>query len=74
MAQTSYGIFEVETFEMGTGLWHARVLRCDRQPLIFGGEPFEFLHIGLSWPSAQAALEDAQSFIDRIISPPSPSA
>ena len=67
MPQTSYGIFQVETFELGTGLWHARVLRCDHQPVIFDGEPFEFLHMGMSWPNAQAALEDAKSFIDRMI-------
>jgi len=67
MPHASDGIFQVETFEMGTDLWHARVLRCDHQPVIFDGELFEFLHIGMSWPNAQAAHEDAKSFIDRMI-------
>ncbi|WP_146159837.1 hypothetical protein [Bradyrhizobium sp. MOS002] len=66
-ASSFLGIFEVERFELGTGLWHARVLRSDHRPVVFDGEPFEFPHTEMSWPNAQAAHEDSKSFIDRMI-------
>ena len=56
MPQASYGIFEVETFEFRAGLWHARVLRSDHQPVILDGELFEFLHTDMSWPNAKPRI------------------
>jgi hypothetical protein len=62
----SYLHFKIETFELGPDQWHA-CLRCiDRKQILIDGISLTTLHVGLAWP-AEAALADAQGFIDRMI-------
>lgn len=60
----NYRNFEIETREIGRGLWHARVSRADHKPTLIDGNEFEYLDVGVAWPSVEAALADAQKFID----------
>ena len=48
--------FEIETFEVGRGLWHARIRRRDRKPEGFSSEA---LDVGIAWPRPEAAVTDA---------------
>ena len=59
----NYRHYEIETFEVGCGLWHAR-FRADRRPTLIDGIAFDFLNAALAWPSAEAAGRDAQECID----------
>jgi hypothetical protein len=59
--------FEIETFEVGRGLWHARFRRIDGKPILIEGFSSEALHVGIAWPRQEAALADAQQYIDRMI-------
>jgi hypothetical protein len=63
-ATMNYRNFEIETREIGRGLWHARVSRADHKPTLIDGNEFEYLDVGVAWPSVEAALADAQKFID----------
>ena len=60
-----YDDFAIECFEAGRGLWHARIRRADRGPLVIDGVSFPSLEVGFAWPSVQAATADAKSHIDR---------
>ena len=60
-----YEDFAIECFEVGKGLWHARIRRADRGPLVINGVSFPSLEVGFAWSSAQAAIADARSHIDR---------
>jgi hypothetical protein len=62
----NYRNFEIETFEVGYGLWHARCRRADQRPAVIDGVEFNFLDVGIAWPSLDAALADAQKYIDRM--------
>jgi hypothetical protein len=62
----NYREFEIEAFELGRGQWHARFRRRDRAPTVLDGVEFEFLNIGFAWSSDDAAVADAQHFIDRM--------
>ncbi len=66
IAAMIYREFEIESFEIGRGQWHARFRRRDRAPTVIDGVEFEFLNIGFAWPSQDAAVADAQDFIDRM--------
>jgi hypothetical protein len=61
-----YGHFEIETFEVGRGLWHARFRRADRNHIAIDGVTFETLNVGFAWPTPEAAMADAQKYIDRM--------
>jgi hypothetical protein len=61
-----YKDFEIEPFELGRGLWHARFRRADRQPVVIDGVLFSTLNAGLAWPSPDAAVDDAKAAIDRL--------
>jgi hypothetical protein len=63
-----YRNFEIEAFQIGRGLWHARVRRDDHMPTVIDGIELEFLHVGLAWPTTEAALADAQQYIERMSS------
>ena len=65
-ALMSYGNFEIEAFELGRGQWHARCRRADHKPTLIDGVELEFLDIGGSWPSVEAAIADAQKYLDRM--------
>ena len=60
-----YDDFAIECFEAGRGLWHARIRRADRGPLVIDGVSFPALEVGFAWSSSQAAIADAKSHIDR---------
>jgi hypothetical protein len=60
-----YKGYDIESFEAGKGLWHARIRRADRKPVIIGGHPFPLLEVGFAWPEPDAAIADAKSHIDR---------
>jgi len=61
-----YREFEIETFEVGRGQWHARVRRRDRAPTVVDGIEFEVLHIGFAWSTNEAAESDARNYIDNM--------
>ena len=60
----NYSHYDIETFEVGRGLWHARFRRADRKPTLIDGIAFDFLNATLAWSSAEAACRDAQECID----------
>jgi hypothetical protein len=62
----AYGEFQIETFEMGRGLWHARAHRTDGKPMLLEGAEFSEIQVGFSWPTAEQALVDAQAFLQRL--------
>jgi hypothetical protein len=64
-----YGGFEIGSFEAGRGLWHARILRTDRAPVLIDGIAFPALEAGFAWPDREAAIADAKILIDRLRQP-----
>jgi hypothetical protein len=62
----NYKDFEIEPFELGRGLWHARFRRADKQPFALDGVLFSTLNAGLAWPNPDAAVDDAKAAIDRL--------
>jgi len=62
-----YQDFEIEPFELGRGLWHARFGRADKQPVVIDGVMFSTLNVGLAWPNPDAAVDDAKAAIDRLM-------
>ena len=63
-----YDGFDIESFEAGKGLWHARIRRAgcrlgglDRRDDI----AFAALDVGFAWSDQEAAIADAKSHIDR---------
>ncbi|QPF83746.1 hypothetical protein IC762_29245 [Bradyrhizobium genosp. L] len=61
-----YGGFEIKSFEVGKGQWHARVQRIDQKPVVIDGMPFPTLEIGFAWSDRDAAISDATKLIDRL--------
>ncbi|MEH2567038.1 MULTISPECIES: hypothetical protein [unclassified Bradyrhizobium] len=61
-----YGGFEIQSFEAGSGLWHARIQRADQEPVVIDGMPFPTLEVGFAWPDPDAAVADAKAHIDRL--------
>ena len=60
----NYDGFQIEAFEMGRGLWHARIRREDFQPVIIDGVSFPELEVGFAGSDADAAIADARTRID----------
>jgi hypothetical protein len=60
-----YGGFEIQSFEAGRGLWHARIQRADLEPVIIDGMSFPAVEIGFAWSNPEAAIADAKAHIDR---------
>ena len=60
-----YDDYDIESFEMGRGQWHARIRRADSRPVLINGHPFPTLQVGFAWCTAAAAGEDAKHHIDR---------
>ncbi len=60
-----YDGYDIESFEAGRGLWHARIRRADLKPVVISGHPFPTLEIGFAWSDPDAAIADAKSHIDR---------
>jgi hypothetical protein len=61
----TYDGFDIESFEAGKGLWHARIRRADHQPVVIDGIAFAALDVGFAWNDPEAAIADAKSHIDR---------
>ena len=64
--QCDYDGFKIESFEAGRGLWHARIRRADRKPVIIDGVLFSALEVGFAWSDPEAAIADAKTQIDRL--------
>ena len=60
-----YGGFEIQSFEAGRGLWHARIQRTDLEPVVIDGLSFPALEVGFAWSDPEAAIADAKAHIDR---------
>lgn len=61
-----YGDFEIQPFEAGRGLWHARIQRADLEPVVMDGLSFPAIEVGFAWPDPQMAVADAKAHIDRL--------
>jgi hypothetical protein len=61
-----YDGFNIEPFEAGKGLWHARIQRRDHRPVSIDGVLFSALEVGFAWPSPDAAVIDAKTQIDHL--------
>jgi hypothetical protein len=64
--QCEYNGFRIESFEAGTGLWHARIRRADFNPVTIDGVLFTSLEVGFAWSDPDAAIADARMQIDRL--------
>jgi hypothetical protein len=60
----TYNDFQIEAFEAGRGLWHARIRRADHEPVIIDGVSFPEIEVGFAWSNAEAAIADAKTRID----------
>jgi hypothetical protein len=60
----TYNGFQIQAFEAGRGLWHARIRREDFEPVIIDGVSFPELEVGFAWSNAEAAIADAKTRID----------
>jgi hypothetical protein len=60
-----YQGYDIESFEAGKGLWHARIRRTDLKPLLIDGALFPKVEVGLAWPDPEAAIADAKQRIER---------
>lgn len=60
-----YDGFDIESFEAGRGLWHARIRRADQQPLMIDGIAFAAIDVGFAWADPEAAIAHARSHIER---------
>jgi hypothetical protein len=60
----NYEGFQIQAFEAGRGLWHARIRRADSQPVVIDGVSFPELEVGFAWSNAEAAIADAKTRID----------
>ena len=61
-----YEGFNIESFEAGKDLWHARIMRADLTPVIIDGVSFSALEVGFAWATPDAAVADAKSQIDQL--------
>jgi hypothetical protein len=62
----NYDGFQIESFEAGKGLWHARIRRTDLEPVIIDGVLFSALEVGFAWSNPDAAAADAKTHIDHL--------
>jgi hypothetical protein len=60
-----YDGFDIESFEAGRNLWHARIRRADATPVVIDGVLFPVLELGFAWSDPDAAIADAMSHIDQ---------
>ena len=62
----NYDGFQIESFEAGRGLWHARIRRADQEHIVIDGVLFFTLEVGFAWSSPDAAVADAKTQIDHL--------
>jgi hypothetical protein len=60
-----YDDYDIESFEAGRGLWHARIRRADQRPVVINGCPFPSLEVGFAWTDKDAAIAHAKQVVDR---------
>ena len=60
-----YKDYDIESFEAGKGLWHARIKRTDLRPLLIDGALFPKVEVGIAWSDSDTAVADAKRHIDR---------
>jgi hypothetical protein len=60
-----YKGYDIESFEAGKDLWHARIRRADLRPLLIDGALFPKVEVGFAWPDQDTAIADAKHQIDR---------
>jgi hypothetical protein len=60
-----YDGFDIESFEAGRNLWHARIRRADAMPVVIDGVLFPVLELGFAWSDPDAAIADAINHIDQ---------
>ena len=60
-----YKGYDIESFEAGKDLWHARIRRSDMKPLLIDGALFPKVEVGFAWPDRYTAIADAKHQIDR---------
>ena len=65
-ARMNYDGFDIEPFEAGNGLWHARIRRADQKPVLIDGISFSALEVGFAWSDPDAAIADAKIQIDTL--------
>jgi len=58
--------FQIEAFEAGKGLWHARIRRADLNPVIIDGVSFPALEVGFAWYDPETAIADAKTQINQL--------
>ena len=63
---SDYGGYKIECFEIGKGLWHARIRRADLKPVILDGVLLSALEVGFAWSNPDAAIADARIQIDKL--------
>ena len=61
-----YDGFKIESFEIGKGLWHARIRRADLMPVLIDGVLFSALEVGFAWSDPDAAIADAIAQIEQL--------
>src|SRR3977135_2746264 len=64
VTRMNYDGFQIEFFEAGKGLWHARIRRADQEPVVIDGVLFSTLEVGFAWSSPAAAFANAKSQSD----------
>jgi hypothetical protein len=56
--------YSIECFEIGRGLWHARIQRADLKPVILDGVLLPALEVGFAWSNPDDAVAHARTQID----------
>src|SRR2546430_9637026 len=64
---TLYDGFDIESFEAGKGLWHARIRPADQRPVVIDGISFSAPDVGFASNDPQQAIADAQRHIHRFV-------
>ena len=58
---TLYDGFDIESFEAGKGLWHARIRRADFSPVAIDGVLFPAMEVGFAWPDVTDEIHHLSS-------------
>src|ERR1700722_8637311 len=61
VSDMDYEGFQIVVFEAGRALWHARIRREDRKPVIIDGVSFPEIEVGFAWSKPDAAVADAKT-------------
>jgi hypothetical protein len=65
----TYGEFEIEVFQLGRDQWHACFRAIDRsKPIVIDGIALGEINVGVAWSTPDAAIKDAENYIERMAS------